>query len=188
MKKVYTEGISKITPSDIEFAKEFGCTVKLLAYSRHRDGKYHAFVAPFMVDRENPLYSVDGVFNAIFVHGNMLGDAMFYGSGAGSLPTASAVAADMAQAVKNEGRTVYNNWQEGSIELSPIDTFEGRFFVRIEKSDKETAKRVFGDQTAFREIALAGSECAFITEVMSEKDFEEKASKLSGIKSRIRVK
>lgn len=186
--KIHTEGISKITPSDIGFAKEFGCAIKLLAYSRHRDGKYYAFVEPFMVGRENPLYSVDGVFNAIFVHGNMLGDAMFYGSGAGSLPTASAVAADMAQAVKNDGRTVYNNWQEGSIELSPLDSFESRFFVRIEKSCKDAAKKVFGDAVEFREIPLDGSECAFITEVMSEKDFEEKASKLSGIKSRIRVK
>ncbi|MCR5651724.1 MAG: homoserine dehydrogenase [Lachnospiraceae bacterium] len=185
---IYTEGITKITPADLEFAKEFDSTIKLIAYGGKKDGKYYAFVSPFMVGRDNPLYSVDGVFNAIFVHGNMLGDAMFYGSGAGSLPTASAVASDIAHAVKCGDKTAYSNWQEGKIELSPIDSFESRFFVRIEKSLKETAKRVFGDGTDFKEIPMDGSECAFVTDVMSEKEFEEKASKLSGIKSRIRCK
>lgn len=185
---IHTEGITKITPADLEFAKEFGCSVKLLAYGKKKDGKYFAMVAPFMVDRENPLYSVDGVFNAIFVHGNMLGDAMFYGSGAGSLPTASAVAADIAHAVKNDGYTLYNNWQEGTIELSSFDSFECRFFVRIDKSVRETAKKVFGEGTEFKEIPIAGNECAFITDEMSEKEFKEKASKISGLKSSIRCK
>ena len=186
--KIHTEGITKITPADLEFAKAFGCTIKLLAYGKKVDGRYYALVSPFMVASDNPLFSVDGVFNAIFVHGNMLGDAMFYGSGAGSLPTASAVAADMAQAVRNEGKTVYNNWQEGSIELSPSDSFECRFFVRLDKGAAGTAKSVFGEEIQFKEIPIAGDECAFITEVMSEKEFEKRAEKLSGIKSRIRCK
>ncbi len=185
---VYTEGITKITPVDLEFAKKYGCAVKLLAYGGKRDGKYYAMVAPFMVGKEHPLYSVDGVFNAIFVHGNMLGDAMFYGSGAGSLPTASAVAADIAQAVKNEGKTLYNNWGEGSISLSSKDSFESRFFVRIDKKGMEAAKKVFGPDTQFAEVDIAKDECGFITKVMSEKEFEEKSGSLEGIKSRIRCK
>ncbi len=185
---VYTEGITKITPVDLEFAKKFGAAVKLLAYSAKKEGKYYAMVAPFMIGKDHPLYSVDGVFNAIFVHGNMLGDGMFYGSGAGSLPTASAVSADIAQAVKNEGRCLYNNWGEGRIELSGIDSFESRFFVRLEKSFRDEAKKVFGEKTEFTEIEIAGEECAFITEKMTEKEFAQKISKLSGIKSSIRCK
>ncbi|MBR5376058.1 MAG: homoserine dehydrogenase [Lachnospiraceae bacterium] len=186
--KVHTEGITKITPADIGFAKEFGCSVKLLAYGKKKDGKYYAMVAPFMVGKDNPLYSVDGVFNAIFVHGNMLGDAMFYGSGAGSLPTASAVAADIAQAVKNEGKTLYNNWQEGTIELSELDSFGFRYFVRIDKSSRDTAKKVFGENIEFKEIPIDGNECGFITDLMSEREFNEKAPKVQGLKSSIRCK
>ena len=77
------------------YAKEMGMTIKLLASSKRHEDHLHAIVAPFLLGKEHPLYNVDDVFNAIFVRGNMLGDAMFYGSGAGKLPTASAVVADV---------------------------------------------------------------------------------------------
>lgn len=80
---IYTEGITGITAADIKYVKAMGKTVKLLAYSRKVDGNIYAMVAPEIVGVDDPLYSVNGVFNAIFVHGNVLGDAMFYGSGAG---------------------------------------------------------------------------------------------------------
>ncbi len=72
----------------MEYAKELGMTIKLLATSRRIGDSFYAMVAPFMLGQNSPLYSVNDVFNAVFVHGNMLGDAMFYGSGAGKLPTA----------------------------------------------------------------------------------------------------
>ena len=82
-KKIPTEGISKITPEDILYAKKLGKRIRLLATSKRIDGRCYALVAPFLVGPENPLYNVNDVFNAVFVHGNMLGDAMFYGRGAG---------------------------------------------------------------------------------------------------------
>ena len=81
---VHTEGIRKITAADIRYAKKMNRRIKLLATSRLTGGTYHVMVAPFLLPEEHPLYTVNGVFNAVFVHGNMLGDAMFYGSGAGS--------------------------------------------------------------------------------------------------------
>ena len=98
---IYTEGITKITPADMEYAKELGMTIKLLATSRRIGDSFYAMVAPFLVGQSSPLYSVNDVFNAVFVHGNMLGDAMFYGSGAGKLPTASAVVGDIVDAAKH---------------------------------------------------------------------------------------
>ena len=86
---IYTEGITKITAEDIKYAQAIGVSIKLLATSRRVEGGVYAMVSPVMIGASNPLYSVSGVFNAIFVHGNMLGDAMFYGSGAGKLPTAA---------------------------------------------------------------------------------------------------
>lgn len=93
---IYTEGITEITKEDMIYAKKMGMTIKLLACSRRDDNHIHAIVAPYLLKRSHPLYSVNDVFNAIFVHGNVLGDAMFYGSGAGKLPTASAVVADLS--------------------------------------------------------------------------------------------
>lgn len=99
---IYTEGITKITPEDMEYAAKLGRTIKLLGTSRRlADGTCYAMVAPFMLGQNSPLYSVNDVFNAVFVHGNMLGDAMFYGSGAGKLPTASAVVGDIVDAAKH---------------------------------------------------------------------------------------
>ena len=104
--EVYTEGITKITAEDIKYATSMGTAIKLLATSRKVGDQYYAMVSPVMIDAKNPLYSVNGVFNAIFIHGNVLGDAMFYGSGAGKLPTASAVVADVVDCAKNKGRNI----------------------------------------------------------------------------------
>lgn len=97
---IHTEGITKITPTDIKYAQAMGRAIKLLATSKKGPKGYTAIVAPFLLPASHPLYAVNGVFNAIFVHGNVLGDAMFYGSGAGKLPTASAVVADVVEMAK----------------------------------------------------------------------------------------
>ena len=89
--EIHTEGITKISASDMKYAKKMGRAIKLLASSRKTKDGYLAMVAPFLLSPDHPLYNVNDVFNAVFVHGNVLGDAMFYGSGAGKLPTASAV-------------------------------------------------------------------------------------------------
>ena len=98
---IYTEGITKITTEDMKYAKAMGMTIKLLASSTETGRPdLQAIVAPALLGAAHPLYSVNDVFNAVFVRGNMLGDAMFYGSGAGKLPTASAVVADVVDAAK----------------------------------------------------------------------------------------
>ena len=98
---IHTEGITKITATDIKYAKALGRSIKLLASSYQTGDSYCALVAPFMLEPTHPLYNVNDVFNAVFVHGNVLGDAMFYGSGAGKLPTASAVVADIVEIAKH---------------------------------------------------------------------------------------
>ena len=187
---IYTEGITKITPEDLMYAKKLGMSVKLLASSRktEHDGKekFYAMVAPFLVSEDHPLYCVNGVFNAIFVHGNMLGDAMFYGSGAGKLPTASAVAGDVVDAVKHLGKNIMTYWSENKLELSPMDNSSKRFFVRIPVSKFEEAKKVFGDGISEISLPELKTECGFETGMLTEKEFDEKSSALGCVISRIR--
>ena len=99
-----TEGIAKITQEDIQNAKAQGARIKLLAMSRLEGETVYAKVAPVLVMQDSPLYAVNDVYNAVLVRSNMLGESVFYGSGAGKLPTASAVAADVVQAVKSRGK------------------------------------------------------------------------------------
>ena len=102
---LYCEGITKVTTADIAYAKKMGLAIKLLATSKKIGDQYSIMVTPKMIGAAHPLFAVNDVFNAIFVKGNMLGDSMFYGSGAGKLPTASAVAGDIAEAAKVTGNT-----------------------------------------------------------------------------------
>ena len=128
---IYTEGISKITAEDMKYAAGLEMKVKLLATSKRKGDKFSAMVCPTLVGKDSPLYSVDGVFNAIFIHGNVLGDAMFYGSGAGKLPTASAVVADVVDCAKHPGKTVMMSWSSKVLDLVDIKDVEHCFFVRM---------------------------------------------------------
>ena len=100
-KTIYTKGITEISLEDVECAKAFGYTVKLIGYTEIKDGKIFAFVSPRMVPACNPLSTIDGVFNGVLVSANMVGEVMFYGPGAGKLPTASAVVADIIDIIAN---------------------------------------------------------------------------------------
>lgn len=187
---IYTEGITKITPEDLLYAKKLNLAIKLLASSRkvEHDGKekFYAMVAPFLITQDHPLYSVNGVFNAIFVHGNMLGDAMFYGSGAGKLPTASAVVGDVVDAVKHLGKNIMTFWSEKKLELSPIDNSSKRFFVRIPHDKLEDARKIFGSDIDVVMVEELPQEYGFSTGMLTEKEFDEKAAKLGCVISRIR--
>ena len=187
---VYTEGITEITATDIKYAKAWGASVKLLATSRKTADGIYAMVSPVMIDRKHPLYSVNDVFNAIFVHGNVLGDAMFYGSGAGKLPTASAVVSDVVDAVKHLDSNVVPGWTSEKLELIPVGNVESRFFVRMKGSCAEKlakAEEVFGAVDA-KELADVEGEFGFITEKMTETEYHEKAEKLDDILGMIRVR
>ena len=142
------------------------------------------------VYKRQPLYSVNGVFNGIFVHGNVLGDAMFYGSGAGKLPTASAVVADVVDCAKHLNKTVMMSWSSHGLDMVDVKDVQHRFFVRI-RGNQETglqeAEAVLGKGKLVLLPELE-DEFGFITEKMSEGAFDEKASKLQNMVSRIRIK
>ena len=144
-------------------------------------------VAPVMIKSTHPLYSVDDVFNGIYVRGNMLGEVMFYGKGAGKLPTASAVVADVVDAVKHKGKSIMTIWSEEKQEILPFDEAEHRFFVRIKDSEGiiEKAEAVFG-KLEMIDAGIEG-EHAFITEIMTEKEYREAAGRIQGIISMIRT-
>lgn len=186
---IYTEGITNITKQDMMYAKALGMTIKLLASSR-RDGDHlHAIVAPYMLHKDHPLYNVNDVFNAIFVHGNVLGDAMFYGSGAGKLPTASAVVADVVDEAKHLNRNIMTMWKSEKLELQPIADTSKRYFVRIQ-GDAEAMKAhlesKFGPITIVKAEGLE-DEFGFVTEVMTEGTYEKNAKEFPSILHMIRV-
>lgn len=182
---IHTEGITKISATDIKYAKSMGKVIKLLATSKKVDGSYSAMVAPQLLSKEHPLYSVNDVFNAVFVHGNVLGDAMFYGSGAGKLPTASAVVADVVDMAKHFGKNIPIAWSSKKLELVDYKKASSAFFVRTTK-DEAAVKAVFGDVTFVKAEGVTG-ETGFVTKEMTEKEYEEKAEKLGEILQMIRV-
>ena len=181
---IYTEGITKITTTDFAYAHAGGKTIKLLALSREKDGKYYAMVAPFMISKSHPLYMVNGVFNAVCVHGNMLGDSMYYGRGAGKLPTASAVVSDVVDCARHIGKVIMCFWDAEEVALTGIDRTSRRFFVRVPPEKEKEAIHMF-EKVSVIEADVPG-EFGFITDEMTEAEFNEKAGKL-GIISRIRV-
>lgn len=182
---VYTEGITKITKTDIAYAKAMGADIKLLGTSRSVDGKVYAMVAPKMIGKEHPLYSVNDVFNGVMVRGNFLGDVMFYGKGAGKLPTASAVVSDVVDAVKHKKTNIMTIWNNEKLALGELSALESKFFVRVAAADAAKAKEVFAIECEVTAAEVSG-EYAFLTQEMTEKAFEEAAAKVS-VLNRIRA-
>ena len=186
---IYSEGITQITKEDMMYAKAMGMTIKLLACSRRDEDHIHAIVAPYLLSSSHPLYSVNDVFNAIFVHGNVLGDAMFYGSGAGKLPTASAVVSDIVDEVKHLNRNIMTMWDQDKVELLPISDTSKRFFVRIKGEPQAMRAHLeskFGSIEIVQVESLEG-EFGFLTEIMTEGHFEQCQKEFPSILHRIRV-
>lgn len=188
-KDIYTEGITKITAQDFAYAKEMGSTIKLLAISKEVDGKCFAMVAPFILSSEHPLYHVNDVYNGVFVRGNMLDDTMYYGKGAGKLPTASAVVADVIDCARHLDKTVMCFWEEEKIELASIDNAVRTFFVRIKGLRENCLAQVqqqLGEVTVIT-IPDMQDEFAVITKELSEIEYREKAKCLDNIIGMIRI-
>ena len=181
---IYTEGITMITATDFVYAHAMGKTIKLLAQSKEVDGKFYAMVAPFLIGRDHPLYMVNDVFNAVCVHGNMLGDSMYYGKGAGKLPTASAVVSDVVDCARHLGKVIMCFWDDTDVTLTGIEEAKRSFFVRV-SDDKEKEAIAAFESIRVVEADVPG-EFAFVTDVMTEKESNEKAEKI-GIISRIRI-
>ena len=183
--EVYTEGITKITAEDFKYAEKLEAAIKIFGSSRKEGGKLYAMVAPQMIRRDNPLFAVEGVFNAICVTGNMLGDVMFYGKGAGKEATASAVVSDVVDAVKHMNINVMTIWEDEKMIVEPMEEMENRFFVRIGKEEKEKVEKLF-DEPEFVDAGLEG-EIGFVTEKIAEGRFAEALKELSTVITRIRV-
>ena len=165
-----------------------GCAIKLLAVSKKMGETYCAMVAPTLVRKENPLYMVNDVFNAVCVEGNMLGASMFYGSGAGKLPTASAVAADVVDACKNLNENLGFYWSDEKLVLGDTRDDKRRFLVRVKgdaQADKAAMEALFGPVEVV-DADLAG-EFGFVTVSLSEAEYAERAAKSDKILNRIRV-
>lgn len=182
---IYTEGITKITAEDFKYAKAAGAAIKIFGSSRKIGGKLYAMVAPQMIKSDNPLFAVNGVFNAICVTGNMLGDVMFYGKGAGKEATASAVVSDVVDAVKHMNTNVMTIWEDEKQVVAPMDEMENRFFVRIGAEEREKAEQTF-EAIEVVDGGLA-DEFGFITDTMTEKEFHEKIADFDSFITRIRV-
>lgn len=136
---VYTEGITKITSKDIKYAKDMDCTIKLLGVARNSDGAIEVKVHPMLIPSNHPLASVNDAFNAVFVHGDAVDDAMFMGRGAGELPTASAIMGDVIDVARNimyncNGRigcTCYKN-----IPIKASEDTSTKYFLRMQVEDR----------------------------------------------------
>ena len=194
---IYTEGITRITDIDFKYAEKMGTSIKLFGTSRIKDGKVNAFVAPVMIQKNNPLYSVNDVFNGIMVKGNMLGVSMFYGSGAGKLPTASAVVADIIEAAQNLDHNLAIGWSGEKQAIESMDQARFRYFVCVAgscRNKEQDVKRAFGKVEV---VELYGmDEFAVLTSEMSEGEFRaaataydsaEQARSEYGIKQMIRA-
>ena len=182
---LHCEGITKIQTEDIRYAAELGSAIKLLASSVKKENGCEMMVSPYIVSQDSPLYAVKGVFNAVFVKGNMLGDAMFYGSGAGSLPTASAVVGDVVDLARNSGRNIMKIWEKEKLPLVPFEEIENSFFVRVGTENLEEAKKVFGCEKVIE--GVIEGEAAVLTGVMKEGAFAAGLEKVP-VRSFIRVK
>ncbi|MCL1858548.1 MAG: homoserine dehydrogenase [Oscillospiraceae bacterium] len=158
--KVHTEGIKNITLEDIKNAELLGYKIKLIAKSGQIQDSFYVIVAPMFVPRSSPLYNIDDVFNGIVVTGNAIGDVMFYGRGAGKLPTASAVAADVMDALAKNTKNITWDLSDGDY-VSDYKSQPVKYYIRT--NDK-----------------------FFITDELFEYELEKQAKKLN-ILSKIRI-
>lgn len=184
---IYTEGITKITDRDINYAKKIGAKVKIFGSSKKVGDKVSAMVAPKLITHEHPLYSVDGVFNAILVKGNMVGDVMFYGQGAGKLATASAVVSDIMDASKHVNVNINTLWDHEKLDLLPISDVKSKFLVRVSGSkndNEEKVNKAFGKVTPVD--AGYDDEYGFITEEITEAAYKKAADELGNVINKIR--
>lgn len=186
---IYTEGITNITDIDIKYAKALGASIKLLGSSKKENDHVHALVAPMLIKPTHPLFSVNGVFNGIFVRGNVIGDVMFYGSGAGKLPTASAVVADVVDAAKHLGTNIMTIWSRKKLNLTDRKDAKHRFFIRLSDNSDETKAKVALEFGQIEEVKIPDveNEYAFITLPISEELYEEKSNRIGNVINRIRV-
>lgn len=183
--EIYTEGITNIDKLDFAYAKKLGASIKLFGVAEFIEDKLYSYVCPILVSHENPLYMVKSVFNGIMVEGNMLGKSMLYGSGAGKLPTASAVVADVIAGARHLNKNVQMGWEEEKLHVEPFLDSEHRYLIRFQGISVEKVKKEFKGE----EILQLDNqeEFAILTSIMKECVFQEKMKGIRGIIKYIRV-
>ena len=185
--EVSTEGITRITDTDFRYAAQLGTSIKLFGTSRMENGRISVFVCPMMIDAGHALYAVSDVYNGVMVRGNTVGTVMFYGSGAGKLPTASAVVSDIVEIADHLHDNIACGWKGEKQELEPMSEQSFRYFVRFAGKLSERLPEVekqFGSVTALELPGL--DEFAVVTGEMKEKEYQEKAAAFEHIRQMIR--
>ena len=175
---VHTEGITNITLEDVKFAEKFGCVIKLISRVKKLDGgKIDIITAPMLVPKKSQLANIDYEFNGIMVRGDCTGDVVFYGKGAGKLPTASAVCADIVDCCMHLKSRRFLFWADGDgSNIISVDDSVFKMYLRLNGDDVvKKAEAVFGKVSAIED----GKRGAVITEAMTLADFSEKCAKLS---------
>ncbi|MDR1208808.1 MAG: homoserine dehydrogenase [Clostridiales bacterium] len=201
---IHTEGITNITKVDMLYARAARRTIKLLAFSRIDDAPpsaapgtsgaangasvraAYAIVAPCLVPDAHPLASVGDVFNAIYVKGNIIGEVMFYGRGAGKLPTASAVVADIVDALKHPNAHIPHGWSMMKAAMRPISELPARKFIRTSAS-AAAVRDTFGDVEFVAAEGVPAGETAFITAEALGGEIDKLAERAGGVISSIRL-
>ena len=176
-----TRGIRAITAADVASAEKLGCVIKLIAWMKlGKDGSVAAGVEPCLVPKANQLASVDDVFNAVLMKGDMLGDVVFYGKGAGKLPTASAVVADVIDCCKHLKTRKFLYWADGNGKnILPWEESSRAMYVRANGSNvAEKAEKLFGEVTVINKADAPADEKAFVVKAMPYNEFAEKIAQL----------
>ena len=178
---VYTEGITKVTLEDIEYAEAVGCTIKLIGkFKRSLDGD-DVLVAPMLIHNSSPLYGVDDVFNAVLIKGDMLGDSLYYGRGAGKLATASAVVSDIMNAVENVSSRYTPAWESADERIIKThDEYSASFIIRLSALEGAYAKALAAFDNA-KTIEIKDGEFAVITQDITVAQLKKAISNLEVI-------
>lgn len=189
--QVYTEGIMDITQADIAYAKEMGYAIKLLALAKEDADGVDVRVHPAMIPADHPLAQVSGVMNAIFIEGDAVGEVMFYGPGAGSLPAASAIVGDVFEVALNISLNKVGSAACSCFEskkVKAIDEVTSRYYMRLEAADRPGVlakiSQVFGEDGVSIESVIQkntrgdGAELVFGFHMVKEKNFRESLRKI----------
>lgn len=182
---VYTEGITQITLEDVGYAKSWGGVIKLIGdVKRQENGKIHILVSPMFISEESQLAHVDDVFNGIMVRGDATGDVVFYGKGAGKLPTASAVVADIIDCIKHFKSRKYLYWEDARTDyVEAFDSLEIPYFLRIQAVDIEDAVKraeaIFGQVSRIVRKHSKETEAGLVIPAIAMPQLNEKQAALA---------
>lgn len=177
--QIPTEGITRISKEDMQYASKMGYTIKLLGTCKKKGHEISARVSPAMIPLDHPLAPVQDVFNAILIKGNVIGEVMFYGRGAGKLPTASAVVADIVEAARHRKINIISHWSKETVEMMDPKEAAASYFVRVQNKDGLEAKinEIFSDVKWIGHEEFK-DELAFVTNSEVERIQKERFEKL----------